>query len=275
MRKYYYTMLALFVFSFFVRGQEWKNLDTEINDPTILINSVFRIIKPNKYIQFLKEPKTYNYKILEYVKKGAVETSSDFNIYKGLEFRVINVVSVTTTIADKNYITDYLEVTDLKTSKKSFIKFDKYNVKQYFEFKDFVLPTSYLCSLIKLNVDKYTKDSLYYFNEVAYGYELSKNKLKNTFTLNLAVPSETLDINAQNLVILFTDGTVKNYNGKAKVEVGTTRYIYSFSVILNSDDIELFTTKTIDSFKIGSFDREGFPLQRTLLSSIISCFLEL
>jgi hypothetical protein len=132
-------------------------------------------------------------------------------------------------------------------------------------------PKGYFCKDIEMESDKFTNEINY---STPLGNPISYIKFKNGEIVNtymrIEVNGNIPSVGSKGVIILFADGSkIEKPDVKINVEVDNIErgYLYTATFILNQEEIEKLTQKSITDVRLHIFDKEiidGLKLQEYL-----------
>lgn len=119
-------------------------------------------------------------------------------------------------------------------------------------------PDGFLCSRLSPIKDKFSS-KIITDTPATFEYSITKTEENGTTRIYLRLQSygTTLNVGKTGLKILFSDGTViEKAEAKIDVKAGAGGYTYSCFILLNKEDIEVLTSKTITDYSLYIYERK-------------------
>ena len=229
-------------------GKDWslyKGLHLKYEEGTITgMDFCFYSSKPTESSQVPVYGRTSRYNFV-----------TDTLSIKDRDFLVINVENLNNGFSNDRY--SLFELNDGKET-LYFIYDSKYQHNFPFVVKGFTYSADYLSKDIKKNKDDFTDDITI---RTPLGKDMSITKIIRNgsiipiYYLNLETFGSTLNVNVNGVILLFKDGTKWiRANEKIDVRVNGSKWVYSAFITLNKEDLQLFSTKEVNKFRLYIYD---------------------
>jgi len=180
------------------------------------------------------------------------------------------------------FYTPILVLKDTVTRQIIYFKYDP-DFKFYFPFvtSEIIFDESILCARIERKVDDFT-DEIKLTSPIMAGKNLSPvsiikviDKGVATYYLSLLTYGQTVTVDGTGVIILFSDGTKWNKESKIDVDATENGFRYNAFIPLTTSDLELFTSKTINKFRLYIYDEEIEPIDAKKFTIFLKCIQSL
>ena len=262
MKNYLFIIAALISFNSFAQNQEYPHQQNYI---AVVHDNVDLLIGSKVYPSNLSLPE-YGYgdfytkpdKKRHYGVKKKKDYKSPYSSLNKIEF----IVKSATPNSNRTWI---LELENTSTSELVYFEYKKpwTNSKHSdSELSFYEIPNAIYSSEISSRKDR-LEDKITY--STPYGEFVSFTKVVRgdevDIYLKLETYGSTLNVLEKGATILFTDGTQLKFPNidietKAHTATSLSGYDYSIFKSLTAEEIEMFSTKTVEYFKLYIYDRE-------------------
>jgi hypothetical protein len=182
---------------------------------------------------------------------------------KGRLFKVTDIVnkrgqSISTPLALEPPI---IVLEDVNNKKIIYFIYDvKYKHKFPFLVANLIIDKDFMCKKIYKNTDDFDGTvrigSPIMANGKVLPVQLSKNisEGKVTYYLSLRTTGETVSVDGNTAIVLFTDGTKWTKTVAIDVEAGKNGFDYKAFIELSETDLTVFRTKQVNKFRLHIYD---------------------
>jgi len=262
MKNYLFIIAALISFNSFGQNQEYAHQQNYI---AVIYDNVDLLIGSRVYPSNLNDTE-YGYgdfytkpdKKRHYGVKKKKDYRSPYSSLNKIEF----IVNSATSNGSRTWM---LELENTSTSELVYFEYKKpYTRSKYSdsELSFYEIPNAMYSTQISSTKDR-LEDKVTY--STPYGESISFTKVVRggevVTYLKLETYGSTLNVLEKGATVLFTDGTQLKFpdidiKTKAHTSTSLSGYDYSIFKSLTADEIEMFSTKTVEYFKLYIYDRE-------------------
>jgi len=262
MKNYLFIIAALISFNSFGQNQEYAHQQNYI---AVIYDNVNLLIGSKVYPSNLSNP-DYGYgdfytkpdKKRHYGVKKKKDYRSPYSSLNKIEF----IVNSATSNGSRTWM---LELENTSTSELVYFEYEKPFTRSKYsdsELSFYEIPNAIYGTQISSRKDR-LEDKVTY--STPHGENVSFTKVVRgdevTTYLSLNTYGSTLNVLEKGATILFTDGTQLKFpdidiETKAHTATSLSGYDYSIFKSLTEEEIEMFSTKTVEYFKLYVYDRE-------------------
>ena len=185
--------------------------------------------------------------------------ATNIDSLKNKIFKVISIRDIRNNkIEAEDCDSAFIELQDTLTKFYFIFKYDVRNKKK-FPFLT-TLPKNTrneICDAIDRKIDDFT-DQIILNSPVGWDaciHKTIKNNVSN-YGISLSVSDSYCSVNQSKIILLFTDGSKWNRVNDISVTAGSDYYNYFTYITLTQSELKLFSTKIIDKFRLGIFDKQ-------------------